>query len=557
VLSSSLSGGIRRPIGVIAGLIISFSVFTLAITQVVTLLGLSASTLRLAAVVIIGILGLSLIVPALSVRIEQALSRLPGLARQSEGTGFGSGLLTGASLGLVWAPCAGPILASVTALAATQRLSWGAAAVVAAYALGAGIPLLGIAYGGRAAIQRVPLFIRNTARLQQAFGVVMVLTAVLIAFNADTLVTTWATSLVPAKWTAQLSGFESSPLVSQKLSQLTQATRMPDPLPNIGISPQADMVKPSKLPDLGPAPEITGIARWVNSEPLTLQELRGKVVLVDFWTYSCINCIRTLPYVTAWYDKYQNDGFVVIGVHTPEFAFEHETSNVEQAVKRYHINYPVAQDNNYLTWQAYQNIYWPAEYLIDADGHIRHEQFGEGNYSETEQAIQELLAEAGYPVKAAIKSQAPVPFDAMQTPEIYLGGSRQSNFASPEAVVNKVDAVYSFPKTLQLNEFAVAGSWNFQTQFAQAASAGGQLELHFAAKDVYLVMSSDEPTKVRVKLVSPDTTNSTEDIDPQSQITVQAARLYHIVHLDQFSEGHVLLQFDQPGLRMYSFTFGG
>jgi cytochrome c biogenesis protein CcdA/thiol-disulfide isomerase/thioredoxin len=557
VLSSTLSGGKRRPIGVIVGLIVSFSLFTLAITQIVTLLGLSANTLRLAAVAILGILGLSLIVPALSLRIEQALSRLPGLARQSQGSGFGSGLLTGASLGLVWAPCAGPILAAVTTLAATMRLSWGAAAVVGAYALGAGIPLLAIAYGGRAVIQRVPLFIRNMGRLQQVFGAVMVLTAVLIAFNADTLVTAWATNLLPSNWSAQISSFENSPLVSQQLNQLTQPTGTPAPLSGSLNSSRGASMDASNLPDLGVAPEITDIDHWINSSPLTLQELRGKVVLVDFWTYSCINCIHTLPYVTAWYGKYKDDGFVVIGVHTPEFAFEHDTSNVEQAVQRFNIAYPVAQDNNYRTWQAFQNKYWPAEYLIDAEGHIRHEQFGEGNYKETEQAIQELLAAAGHPVKVPLNSQAPVADSAMQSPETYIGVDRQSNFASPQAVMDSVDTIYSFPKNLPLNDFAVAGNWDFQAQYAQAAAAGTQLELHFAARDVYLVMSSEQPVKVRVDLLSPGQANSTEDIDPNNQITVQAARLYHIVHLDQPGEGQVVLQFDQPGAKVISFTFGG
>ncbi len=338
VLSSSMTGGKHRLIGVIAGLMISFSVFTLAITQIVTILGLSANVLRMAAIIIIGVLGIGLIVPSLNARIERALSRLAVLSPQNsgQGSGFRSGFLTGSSLGLVWAPCAGPILAAVTTLAATQRLSWGAAAVVIAYAFGTGIPLLVIAYGGREAIRRIPLFIQNPVRLQQIFGGVMVLTAILIAVNADTLVTAWATSLIPASWTAQLNGFENSPLVSQKLAQLSQGSRTPapttqHPLPQTGNFTQ-NAVAAADLPDLGSAPEFTGIDHWINSTPLSIKDLRGKVVLVDFWTYSCINCIRTLPYVTSWYSKYKADGFVVIGVHTPEFAFEHDPTNVELAV---------------------------------------------------------------------------------------------------------------------------------------------------------------------------------------------------------------------------------
>jgi thiol-disulfide isomerase/thioredoxin len=317
-----------------------------------------------------------------------------------QGSGFGSGLVTGACLGLVWAPCAGPILAAVTTLAATRAVSSGAVLVVLAYAFGAGIPLLVIAYGGRALFKKAANATGNPERIRQSFGVVMLLTAALIAFNADTLVTAWVTNLVPTGWTNQLTAFEASPLVSQqlvKLSQISTSTQpVPTPTPGNKLMPKA-----SDLPNLGPAPQFVGIDHWLNSTPLTLQDLRGKVVLVDFWTFDCINCIHTLPYVIAWYNKYKDEGFVVIGVHTPEFAFEHETSNVAQAIAQYQIKYPVAQDNEYATWQAYHNEYWPAEYFIDAQGNLRHTHFGEGSYDESEKIIQQLLAEAGNPVNSA------------------------------------------------------------------------------------------------------------------------------------------------------------
>ncbi|MGE5221840.1 MAG: cytochrome c biogenesis protein DipZ, partial [Omnitrophica WOR_2 bacterium] len=515
VLSSTLTGGKRRPLGVIAGLIISFSLFTLLIARIVALIGLSANTLRLIAVVVIGLLGMALVLPFLNTRIEALLSRLPGLIHQKEtqGSGFGSGFLVGASLGLIWAPCAGPILAAVTALAATQTVTLGAGLVIIAYALGAGIPLLAIAYGGRSLIRRVPFLVQNTQRLQRLFGAVMVLTAALIAFNADTLVTAWATSLVPSGWSAQLNGFESSSLVNQQISRLRQAAPTPTAiLPSTGQNAWVPDAVPSSLPDQGSAPDFAGIDHWINSPPLTMQSLRGKVVLVDFWTYSCINCIRTLPYITSWYSKYKDQGFVVVGVHSPEFAFEHDTKNVEQAVRRFNISYPVAQDNNYQTWQAFQNEYWPAEYLIDANGHLRRSHFGEGNYDQTEQDIQALLAEAGHPANKSLTQGSAVPFSDMQTPETYIGTDRQQNFASPEAVASGVEASYSLPKALPWNNFAVAGAWNFQPEYAQAAGARTQIELHFAASDVYLVMSSDRPVQASVKLVSPGKPNHTEDI---------------------------------------------
>jgi cytochrome c biogenesis protein CcdA/thiol-disulfide isomerase/thioredoxin len=401
VLSSSIEKGKAHPLGVITGLIFSFSFFTLAISQMVSLLGLSANLLRLLAVMVIAVLGLGMLLPSLNNIFAKVLGQIPGLLPQTttQPSGFGGGLITGVCLGLVWAPCAGPILAAVTTLAATRSVSSGAVLVVLAYAVGAGVPLLAVAYGGRAVYKKAGIVTRNPLRVQQSFGVVMLLTAGLMAFNADTLVTAWITNLVPADWTNQLNAFETSPQVNQQLVKLNQPSRpaqaLSIPTPGITTMPEA-----INLPNLGPAPDLIGIDHWLNSTPLNMQDLRGKVVLVDFWTFDCINCIHTLPYVTAWYNKYKDNGFVVIGVHTPEFAFEHETPNVQQAIAQYQIKYPVAQDNEYATWQAYNNEYWPAEYFIDAQGNLRHTHFGEGSYDESEKIIQQLLAEAGHPVNS-------------------------------------------------------------------------------------------------------------------------------------------------------------
>ncbi len=476
VLSSTLTGGKRRPLGVIAGLIASFSIFTLAVSWIISLFGLSANVLRIGAVLIIGLLGAGLVVPALHTWIERGLSRLPGLVRQDRapGSGFASGLLVGASLGLIWAPCAGPILAAVTTLAAAQKVTLGAGLVVAAYAVGAGIPLLAVAYGGRAAIARVPFLVRHPLHIQRAFGIVMILTALLIAFNVDVQVSAWAASLVPGSWTAQLDGFESSAVVTQNLSQLRQNLGGSGalPAPSTGIyagginagSGRAAAPVQKALPDFGPAPELVGLTHWINSQPLTIHALRGKVVLIDFWTYSCINCIRTLPYVTGWYAKYKDQGLVVIGVHTPEFAFEHDAGNVEQAVKRFGITYPVALDNTDATWLAFNNQYWPAEYLIDANGHLRHTQFGEGSYDETEKAIQGLLAEAGHPVRETLMQATGVPFSPLETPETYIGTDQQGSYASPQPVFPGKASSYSFPLILPQDAFAVSGQWIFLGQ---------------------------------------------------------------------------------------------
>ena len=549
VLSSTLTGGKRRPLGVVTGLIISFSIFTLAISQIVLLLGISTNVLRIVAVIIIGILGLGLILPGLNEVIEKLFNRLPGLVKQNgqPGAGFGSGLITGASLGLIWAPCAGPILAAVTTLAATQAVTFGAVVVIVSYAIGSGLPLLAIAYGGRNLMQRVPFLVNNARKVQQTFGVIMILTAVLIAFNVDTLVTAWVTDLVPAGWTAQLNQFESNPAVSKQLNNLnSNGNQNGVAIPDTG----------GTLQDLGPAPELTGITHWINSDPLTLSSLKGKVVLIDFWTYSCINCIRTFPYLKDWYSKYKDQGFVIIGVHTPEFAFEHDTSNVEQAVKRFGIQYPVAQDNNYATWQAYNNHYWPAEYLIGPGGRLRYTHFGEGHYDVTEMAIQTLLAEAGHPVNEALANMPTAGFTQDQSPETYLGTNRQQNFSSPEAILAGKASTYSIPDNLPLHHFAVSGSWEFDPGYAKVAAAGAKLEFHFNAKDVYLVMDSPQPVQATVTLLSPDQKNQTEDVNAAGQVMIDQARLYHLVSLDKAQEGTVVIQFDQPGVQVYSFTFG-
>lgn len=547
ILSSATTKGKARPLGVITGLIVSFSFFTLAVSKIISLLGISANVLRLAAVFIIAILGLVLVLPFLGTWFERLVRFLPGMVkpRSNQASGFWPGILTGASLGLVWAPCAGPILAAITALAATQTVNLATVLVVVSYAVGAGIPLLAIAYGGRALINRVPFLSRNSLRIQQIFGVAMILVAVLIAFNVDTLVTTWLTNAIPASWTNTLQAFESGSNVTNQLSLLNPNGKPKSAAPA------------SHLQDLGPAPELAGVTNWINSAPLTLQDLQGHVVLIDFWTYSCVNCIRTLPYLEQWYAKYKDAGFVIIGVHTPEFAFEHDPSNVEAAVKRLGILYPVAQDNNYATWNAYNNLYWPADYLIDASGHLRYVVLGEGDYTQTEQIIQQLLEAAGKTVTTNLVSGASAPFTPGETPETYIDTSRETALASPEPLVPGQASTYSLPSGLPLNQFAVSGTWNFQPEYAEVTQSGGQLVLHFFARDVYIVMSSSQPTTATLLSSLPTPPSPTEDVSANGTITIDLDRLYHILHFDQPTEGTVTLQFNNTGVQVYSFTFGG
>jgi cytochrome c biogenesis protein CcdA/thiol-disulfide isomerase/thioredoxin len=620
VLTASVNEGRARPLALIAGLVISFTVFTLAISQVVGALGISPTALRIAAVAIIGLLGLGMFIPAFTERLELLFSRLTGLAPRTHRAGWVGGLMTGATLGIVWAPCAGPVLAAITTLAATQRVTLASAAVTAAYGLGVGIPLLLIAYGGRGIVRRIPTLARRSRGLQRGFGVVMVGIAVLMAFGADVTVTAWATGALPAGWNDRLQAFEDTPLARTQLDRLVGRTAAPvfaaapnDTQPTAALpiaaapsnasppdgaaqaavpgatvppiatdrptatpaptataaaeampmtTPMATLTAvpqptqpPLDLPDQGPAPEFTGVTNWLNTQPLTLAALRGKVVLIDFWTYSCINCIRTLPYLTDWYAKYHDQGLVIVGVHAPEFAFERDTNNVKQAIARYGIRYPVAQDNDFATWNAYGNRYWPAEYFIDARGHVRYTHFGEGEYDQSERVIQQLLAEAGQTVHQDVTAPSAVPISGQQTPETYVGFDRQERFASPGKVMPGLTANYDLPSSLPLHWFGVGGAWTFEHEYAQSAT-GDTLRLHFYARDVYLVMSSDTPANVRVSLISPAAANQSEDVKTDGLLAVSQARLYHLVRLPSAQEGTVELHFEQPGVRVYAFTFG-
>jgi cytochrome c biogenesis protein CcdA/thiol-disulfide isomerase/thioredoxin len=573
VLATGAGGDRRRPYLVIAGLIASFSFFTLASVQIVSALHLPSSTLRDTAIVVIAVFGLTLLVPALSTAWERATARVPAIGARLTRTGalggvagglggvagtpagvagglggVAGGLITGVSLGLVWTPCAGPILGAITSLAVTAPGSASAAALVVAYSIGAGLPLLGIALGGRAALSRLRLR-SASAWAGRAFGALVLVTAGLMAVGADTALSASLTNGLP-DWTGTLQTLERTDQVQSALSEIGLG-------PHGGSTPGAARSPGSNLSNGPLAPDFTGIDHWLNSGPLTMAGLRGKVVLVDFWTYSCINCIRTLPYVEAWYQKYAADGLVIVGVHTPEFAFESDTGNVAGAIARFGITYPVAQDNEYATWQAYSNEYWPADYLIDATGHIRSVHFGEGDYLQTEADIRSLLAEAGTAaLPTAAQSAAPPPFVANQTPETYLGTDRADRFASPESA-KAGPAQYTFPSSLGDDAFAVSGTFDFGPQYVTASAAGDQLELSFFARDVYLVMAADSPVPARVKVTGVGDVGATEDVAVDGSITIGQARLYHLVHLSGAVRGTVTVTFDAPGARAYAFTFGG
>src|SRR3989344_5869330 len=419
VLSSTVdTTGKRRPLGVVVGFVLSFTFFTLFLTTLVRLIGIPAESLRYLSIIILIIFGLSLFIPQIQLVIEQLFSKLTRFAPQSQTRhGFFGGLIIGLSLGLLWTPCVGPILASVISLALSGTVTAQAFIITFAYATGTAIPMFLILQAGSTALQKIPWLLKNSARIQKGFGIVMILVAIAIFFNLDRRFQTYILNTFP-QYGVGLTQLEDNQLVRDTLQRLN-----PEPMDETVIGkPMSDLV----LPKGPPAPEIIPGGAWFNTQPLTLAALKGKVVIIDFWTYSCINCQRTFPHLNAWWSKYKDEGLLIIGIHTPEFEFEKDYENVNKAVEKYKIMYPVVQDNEYKTWRAYKNRYWPRKYLIDIDGFIVYDHIGEGSYEETEKKIQGLLEERNKILHMREEINIPITEisqDAIdvRTPEIYFG----------------------------------------------------------------------------------------------------------------------------------------
>ena len=451
--------------------------------------------------------------------IERPFARL---SRGPKGD-LGGGFLLGCALGFVFVPCGGPAIAFVTSSAASLDFGFKTFAVAIAYTVGAALVLLTIALGG----QRVSGRIRaGVQRFRVAFGVVIAAAALALVFNLDTKLQTW----LPG-WTDVL----------QKNTEASTSGRDAFARGRNLVSSHVAQPAAGNLPDYGPAPEFRGIQQWINSKPLTLAGLRGKVVLIDFWTYSCINCLRTLPHLKAWYATYAPQGLVVVGVHTPEFAFEHDPGNVAEATQRLGVRYPVALDGDYGTWNAWSNQYWPAEYLIDKRGHVRHAHFGEGEYGKTESLIRRLLSENGSRLPVASRLTDPTPTELI-SPETYLGFQRLERYAGSK-VTPGVETSYTFPKSLAQNELAYGGRWRVNAENI-VSGAHAALRFHFVAKNVYLVLGGDGRVQVLV------------DGKPVRTVHVFGlSRLYTLLQYPKSKDGILELRFT-PGISGYAFTFG-
>src|SRR6187397_1015893 len=457
IFAGGATGSRRKPFAIIAGLIVSFTAFTLFGVWLLKKLGLPEDLLRNIAIALLFLVAATLLFPKVEEIVQRPFLRLT----RRPGGDLGGGFLLGASLGLVFVPCAGPVLAAITVVGATQDVGARAIVLTLAYATGAAIPMLLVAFGGRAGMNAVR---PHAQRIRQALGVVVALTALAIALNVDRHFQT----AIPGYTDALQKKVEQNGRAQRELQRLRGTTR----------------VSSTKgLQDLGTAPELAGLSDWINSKPLTLEKLRGKVVLVDFWTYSCINCLRTLPHLEAWDKRYRNAGLVIVGVHTPEFAFEHVVSNVREASRKLGVRYPVAIDDDYKTWDAYQNDAWPAEYLIDKRGHVREIKKGEGQYDETERSIRTLLGEPAGAQLASVKDRTP---QHLTTPESYLGWARLARYVGSPITPDRA-AAYRFPREIALNNLAYAGRWTVGRERI-VAGRGARLRLHFLAQQVYLVL---------------------------------------------------------------------
>ncbi|MGH2923374.1 MAG: cytochrome c biogenesis protein DipZ [Solirubrobacterales bacterium] len=549
VLSAGVSGGRRRPLGVVTGLALSFTFATVALVYVIDAVGLPDEIARTLAIAVLAAFGVSLLVPAIGDRIEAFASRLVGGPARFRGDGFASGALVGASLGLVYAPCAGPILAGVITVSAAQDFTAGRLAIALSYAVGSALVLYALLLGGRRLADRLAPI---RGRVQAALGAVMIAVAGLMAADLDIRFQTAIADDLPSFLVNPTGDLEESEAVAADLGAVN---------PHGGGAEEAgasELDRGIELPRLGQAPDFALTQSWFNTdgEALTMAGLRGEVVLIDFWTYTCINCIRTLPYLTGWDEAYRDDGLRIVGVHTPEFPFERDAGNVGDAIEQNGIDYAVVQDNDYGTWEAYGNRYWPAKYLIDAEGQVRYVHFGEGEYETTERAIRTLLREKGEAeLGAGAGARAERAAPGVTTPETYLGAERAEGYVQDPIRPGERDFGPA-PAELGPNRFAYGGRWRIGRHGATAVS-DATLEASFGARRVFLVLGSPGAARdVRVLLDGepiPDRLAGADVRDGAVRVTGQ--RLHRLVDLPRVGRHRLTLEF-APGVEGYAFTFG-
>jgi cytochrome c biogenesis protein CcdA/thiol-disulfide isomerase/thioredoxin len=505
---------------------------------------------RYIAMVVFLVLGLTLLFPSLAEFLTRPLVRV-GSGLQSGPTGsagIGKSFLLGISTGLLWTPCAGPILGLILTGAAIQGPGARTSFLLLSFALGAATSLGLALFAGNRAFAAMKGSLSFEVWIRRGLGVAVIMGVVALALGWDTNLLSKFSFVNTSKAEEHLIGALDSPRPVMAAAPVESETPV--------------------LQDEGPMPAIPGGVEWLNSKPLSRESLRGKVVLIDFWTYSCINCLRALPYVEAWSAKYKDSGLVVIGVHTPEFAFEKERTNVEKAVRDLNVTYPVAIDSEYKIWRAFNNEYWPAHYFIDGKGHIRYHHFGEGEYDQSERVIQELLKENGatglsgstVSVSAAGVEAAPGNGNA-RSPETYIGYHRAEHFASPEPLAKDSRKIYSAPARPSLNQWGLSGSWEVDAESAVLEVAGGKIVFRFHGRDLHLVLGptkDGKPVRFRVKLdgTAPGDDRGS-DTAPDGTGEVREHRLYQLIRQKGDVEDRTFeIEFLDSGVQAFAFTFG-
>ena len=506
---------------------------------------------RYVAMVVFLVLGVSLLFPSIAEALTRPLVRAGSKLQggPSLESGIGKSFVLGISTGLLWAPCAGPILGLILTGAAIQGPGARSSFLLLSFALGAATSL-GIAlFAGNKVFSALKRSLSFEVWVRRGLGVALITGVVAIALGWDTNLLTKFSFVNTAKAEEHL------------------IDRLRPEKPAAVLAASATDTQP-KLDDEGSFPDLSGAVSWLNSPPLNSKALRGKVVLIDFWTYSCINCLRALPYVEGWAAKYKDAGLVVIGVHTPEFAFEKERSNVEKALRDLKVTYPVAIDSNYGIWKAFNNEYWPAHYFIDGKGRIRYHHFGEGEYDESEQVIRELLKQNGaqlaasQPISVSAAGAEAAPDTAHRgSPETYVGYHRAEHFASTEKIAQDSKRVYTPQPRLSLNQWALSGSWKVGEESAVLQTVPGKIIFRFHARDLHLVLGSTKdgkPVRFTVKLdgTAPGDDHGV-DTDSNGAGTVQSHRLYQLIRQKGSVEDRTFeIEFLDPGVQAFAFTFG-
>ncbi|UOR00557.1 cytochrome c biogenesis protein DipZ [Leucobacter allii] len=523
-----------RPYWIIAGLVLSFSAVTLLGSLLLGLLAIPQSAIRWAGVVVLLAIGIGMLVPGFERLLEKPFQRLPRRRVADGGSGFGMGL----ALGTVFVPCAGPVLAAIIVAGATGTIGLETVLLTVSFALGVAIPLLVFALAGSGVARRIRGFRARERALRIAAGIALIALAAGLALDVPQRLQ----RLLPDYTAGLQRGLAESESGERALGLgglVTEENRRLDACENGA----------AELADCGPAPRIRGIAGWLNTPrgaALDLEELRGRVVLIDFWAYSCINCQRSIPHVVAWDRAYRDAGLQVIGVHSPEYAFEKEPANVAAGAREFGITYPVALDNDLATWTHYRNRYWPAHYLIDAEGVVRHISFGEGNYATTERLLRELLREAdpGVRLPEETDTRDETPELGSTTPETFLGSAKDRNFAGPGAY-RAGPGAFSFPEEQPDDTFALDGDWTVETQYAApSGDAGGAVRLEYRAREVRAVLAGSG--SVEVEVAGSAARSMQVDGTPRS---------YRLLAENAAGTGALTLRVPR-GVELYSFTFG-